>query len=198
MLWHPEHWNEESGFFKVPNCVLQTASRRRWVKYWNLQKKKDRVMGKPKTGIMQGDNKQCERIQIFIDRKVISTQNRHAHYCQVQLRQVSFLRYPCLIRAPFVPLNSCRTVDEIIYLQEESTDHQSTTTFISVYCLQNVLAFAKALNQAIKKNTYYNEVRPFNTEVKDNLFILRRSNRVICLSYEYTSIYGLSLLFAIH
>jgi len=58
MLWHPEHWHEENGFFQVPNCVLQTESRRRWVKYWDLRQKKDRVMGKPKTGIMQGDSKQ--------------------------------------------------------------------------------------------------------------------------------------------
>jgi hypothetical protein len=98
--------------------ILQIESRRRWVKYWDLRQKKDRVIGKPKTRIMQGDNKQSERIQIFIDRKAVATQHIHAHCCQVQLREVSFVRYPSLIRAPFVVLASCRTVDRIIYLQE--------------------------------------------------------------------------------
>ena len=48
------------------------------------------------------------------------------------------------------PTNT-KFINGIIYLQKGSTDHHSTTTFISVCCLQYV---SKALNQPIKKNTH--------------------------------------------
>ena len=62
----------------------------------------------------------------------------------------------------------------------------------------NTLRLLRKLSVRELRNTNDKELLLLNSEVKGNLFILRRSNRVIGLSYEYTSIYGLSFLFEIH
>ena len=123
--------NQEGG-----GSDIGTSDRRRTESWGNQRRELCRVITSNASG--------CKYL-------LIATQHIRAYCCQVQLREVSFVCYPCFIHVPFVALTSCLTVDGIIYLQERSTDQQSTTTFISVYCLQHVSAFATVLNQAIKK-----------------------------------------------